>query len=95
MTDNTVYHQALRTGIPYCAYSRAAHFTACSCTDKLNYILGTHPSAVTSQAAFQMDLHSALGMADAATWELWKQHAVILLLLLHISLHPLLFFSAS
>lgn len=63
-TDNTV---SLYTSIFYSAYSRAAYFTACSCTDILNYILGTHSTAVTPQAAFQMDLYSALGMVDGAT----------------------------
>lgn len=76
-------HGASRpTSIFYSAYSRNAYYTVCSFTDTLNYILGTHPNAVTSLTTFQMNLYSVLGMANAATGELWKKHAVILLFLL-------------
>lgn len=61
------YCVSLCISISYSAYSRAAYLTACSCTDMWNDILDTHPRDVTSQATFQINLCSALGMADAAT----------------------------
>lgn len=81
-TDDRQHCALLHTSIFYSPYSRSAYFTVCGCTDTLNYILGTHPDAVTSLTTFQMNLYNALGMDKAVTWELWKQHVVILLVLL-------------